>query len=100
MIEIEVHLPAGGAGMAVPVAVEQAAAREGLIAALRGTLGTYPGCVHWHFKRAGEKGTLEVTWWPKTQRLWFKVADGREGPWLRGAMERLRTQLEAGNPDP
>jgi len=28
-------------------------------------------------------------------RLWFKVADGREGPWLRGTMERLRAQLEA-----
>jgi hypothetical protein len=50
--------------------------------------------VHWHFKRAGEKGTLEVTWWPKHRKLWFKVADGREGPWIRTAMERLREQLE------
>ena len=95
MIELEVHMPAGTDTKSVPVTVEQAAAREELIVAMRGTLGTYAGCVHWHFKRAGEKGTLEVTWWPKMTRLWFKVADGREGPWIRGAMERLRTQLEA-----
>lgn len=95
MIEIEVHLPAGLDPKSVPIAVEQAAAKEELISAMRGTLATYPGCVHWHFKRAGEKGTLEVTWWPKMSRLWFKIADGREGPWIRSSIERLRTLLEA-----
>lgn len=94
MIEIEVHMPAGADPGSVPIAVEQAAAREELIIAMRGTLATYPGCIHWHLKRAGEKGTLETTYWPKTGRLWFKVADGREGPWIRGAMDRLRSLLE------
>jgi len=46
VIEIEVHMPAATDPKTVPVHVEQAAAREELIVAMRGTLGTYPGCVH------------------------------------------------------
>jgi hypothetical protein len=94
VIELDIHVPHDIDAKRMPPLIEQACAREDLIAATRGTLGTYPGCVHWHFKRAGEKGTLEVTWWPKHRKLWFKVADGREGPWIRTAMERLREQLE------
>jgi hypothetical protein len=94
VIELDIHVPHDIDANRMPPLIEQACAREDLIAATRGTLGTYPGCVHWHFKRAGEKGTLEVTWWPKNRKLWFKVADGREGPWIRTAMERLRDQLE------
>jgi hypothetical protein len=94
VIELDVHLPQDIDAAGVPPLIEQACAREELIAAMRGTLATYPGCIHWHFKRAGERGTLEVTWWPKNRKLWFKVADGREGSWIRGAMERLRDRLE------
>jgi dihydroxyacetone kinase-like protein len=32
---------------------------------LKGTLKKYPGCIHWHLKREGERGTLEMTWSPR-----------------------------------
>src|SRR4051794_41704257 len=69
----ETHIqPAPGIdAMAV---VESACASAGLTITMRGTLAAYPGCVHWHLKRGRERGTLEITWWPKTAELWFKVA--------------------------
>ena len=95
MLEIDARLAPGTQAPEVPDRVESLCAAQGLIMATRGTLATYPGCVHWHFKRPGEKGTLEITWWAKTARLWFKVADGREGPWIRAAIERVKKELEA-----
>ena len=44
---------------------------------MKGTLASFPNCVHWHWKRGKERGTLEITWWGKQDRLWFKVAAGR-----------------------
>lgn len=95
MIEIDVRVPASLAAADVPARVEEACAAEALIMAMRGTLATYPGCDHWHYKKPGEKGTLEITHWGKTNRLWFKVTNDREGPWIGPAMQRLKRALEA-----
>jgi hypothetical protein len=80
-----------------PVAtVERAAAEAGLTVTLRGTLAAYPGCTYWHLKRGREPGTLEVTWWPQTGRLWFKVANNRHGWWIEDARRLLANRIEAG----
>lgn len=95
MFEIDVRLPDGAVLAALPDQIEEQCQAEGMISAMRGTLATYPGCIHWHFKRSGQPGTLEVTWWPKASRLWFKVADGRDGPWIKPAITRVKAAFEA-----
>ena len=66
--------------------VEDTALAAGLTISSRGTLRSYPGCVHWHLTRAGSTGTLEPTWWPAKRRLWLKVASNREAPWISEAV--------------
>jgi hypothetical protein len=74
--------------------VERACAAEGLRLTLKGTLAGYPGCVHWHYKKGKERGTLEITWWESKRRLWFKVAAGRTGEWIEAAAEKLKKRIE------
>ena len=93
MIEIELSPPHHTKTANVEGVVERACAAEGLILTLKGTLASYPGCVHWHYKRGKERGTLEITWWESKRRLWFKVAAGRRGEWIEPTMEKLKKQL-------
>jgi len=44
-------------------------------------LRSFPDGTHWHFRRPGEKGTLEATWSPRLGRLWLSTRAGRESPW-------------------
>lgn len=60
---------------------------------LRGTLRQYPGCHHWHLKQGREPGTLELTWWPEKNRLWFKIASNRRGDWMESAISAFRSSL-------
>jgi hypothetical protein len=61
---------------------------------MKGTLANYPGCVHWHYKKGKARGTLEITWWERENRLWFKVAKGRTGDWIEGSITRLKGKIE------
>jgi hypothetical protein len=74
--------------------IESACAAEGLRLTLKGTLKAYPGCIHWHYKRGGEAGTLEITLWKSTPRLWFKVSDSRQGTWIDEAIARLIANIQ------
>ena len=74
--------------------IEACIARETLRMTLKGTLASYPGCVHWHLKRGGLRGTLEVTLWPSGRRLWLSIQSGRRGEWIDEAAARLRQALE------
>jgi hypothetical protein len=94
MVEIEVTMPREVDGAAVERTVEGCAARLGLQVTMKGTLGRYPGCIHWHFKRGRERGTLEVTWWPREQRLWLSVQAGRTGDWIDAVSADLKAALE------
>jgi len=94
MIEVELQLPDRVASEAVVRAVEQICASHDLTCTLKGTLIRYPDSVHWHFKRGREKGTLEVTWWGRQHRLWFKVADGRTAAWIDEHLPRLKEKIE------
>jgi hypothetical protein len=82
MIEVEVPLPGGARPPSVEQVVEKACIAAGLHPSLKGTLAQYPGSVHWHFKQGGQRGTLELTWWERGNRLWFKVAAGRSSAWI------------------
>lgn len=91
MSEIEIPLPPQTAAPAVPRAVEAACAAERLT--LKDTLRAYPGCVHWHYKRGRQAGTLEIACWPSQQRAWFKVAATRRGEWIEATSARLQRQI-------
>jgi hypothetical protein len=94
MIEVEVKIPAHALSAAIPRIVEQVCATEGLTLSLKGTLAKYPGSIHWHFKKGLAPGTLEITWWEKQKRLWFKVAAGRRGAWIDDSIVRMKEQIE------
>lgn len=66
--------------------MEAEATRQGLHWT-KGTLKTLSGSVHWHFKKASQKGMLEATWHPSAGRLWLKVAANRQATWIDAAIE-------------
>lgn len=94
MAEVEVRLPPRVNPASVPRSVERLCRREGLTLTAKSTLAKYPGSVHWHLKMGRKPGTLEVTWWRREGRLWFKVAANRTGPWIEDTVARLKGQLE------
>lgn len=94
MVEIEVHVPSRSRIASIPLLVEELCDAEGLTCTLRGTLAKYTNCLHWHFKKGKERGTLEITWWEQENRLWFKVAAGRTGAWVGESITRLKTRIE------
>ncbi len=65
----------------------------GLRITLYGTLAAYPGCVHWHLKRDGQRGTLELILWPAGPRLWFKIAAGRAAAWMPATVAALTSAI-------
>lgn len=94
MIEVELQIPDSVEPEAVLWIVEQVCASNVLTCSLRGTLVSYPGSIHWHFKRDQQRGTLEITWWESGHRLWFKVARGRTSEWMLTNIPQLKEQIE------
>jgi hypothetical protein len=69
--------------------IEEAALTLGLVATQVTTLAKYPGCIHWHFKKGKQRGTLEATYWPDRNRAWLAYRPGREAPWIAPAIEEF-----------
>ncbi len=92
MLEIEVRVPSRV--HSVPQTIERLCSLEELEVSRKGTLAKYPGCVHWHLKKGRQPGTLELTWWERENRLWFKVAAGRTGAWIDETLRRLPGRIE------
>jgi hypothetical protein len=78
----------------VEVAVERCCRELKLIQTMKDTLGKYPGCVHWHFKKESVSGTLEVTSWPSKGKLWITVQESRSAKWIDEAAPILKGNLE------
>ena len=76
--------------------VESVLTSHGLTMKSRGTVKSYPGCTHWHWKNGTEAGTLEVTLWPARRRLWFKLQAGRSAVWIDQLVPVLKAALESG----
>jgi hypothetical protein len=89
MTEIEIEAPEG----TTTAEIEDAILKTNLTVTLRGTLRQYPGCHHWHLKQGHEPGTLELTWWPEKNRLWFKIASNRRGDWMESAISAFQSSL-------
>ena len=95
MIEVDLRIPDSLEAEAVIRIVEQVCASNDLTCGRKGTLVSYPGSIHWHFRRISDKGTLEITWWESENRLWFKVADGRVGKWIDEILPKLKQEIES-----
>jgi hypothetical protein len=94
MLEVELQIPKGVESKTVPGIVEEVCASNELTCALKGTLVSYPGSIHWHFKQGKQRGTLEITWWESEHRLWFKVTSGRTSAWIQKSLPQLKEQIE------
>ena len=94
MIEVPLQISDSVNPDALVRVVERTCIAHGLTCTLKGTLASYPGCVHWHFKKGRLKGILEITWWEQEGRLWFKVAQNRRGDWIEASIPILKAQIE------
>ena len=94
MLEIEVNVPPEIKLVKWESKIESNCLAHDLRVTLKGTLAQYPGSVHWHLKQGRRPGTLELTLWPQTQRLWFKVSAARHGAWMASVIPSLKHQLE------
>jgi hypothetical protein len=94
--EVEINIPDIHDTAAVMRRVESVLASHQLTVRSRGTVKSYPGCTHWHWKNGNQSGTLEVTLWPAGRRLWFKVQAGRFAPWIDQLIPALKADLEKG----
>ncbi len=76
-------------------AIDEVTAAQGLRITSLGTLGEYPGSIHWHVKRGKEAGTLEITLLNRERRLQFSVRDNRQGPWTEAGLEAVSDAVRA-----
>jgi hypothetical protein len=94
MEEIEVAVNPVGREKLLATLIEGAADHYGLRIRMKGTLRTYPGSEHWHFQKPGERGTLEVTLWPRGNRVWFSVQSGRNAAWISKILPDVKAWIE------
>jgi hypothetical protein len=94
MQEYEIRLPKSVDSPAAGSAIEAACTDAGLRCTMKGTLRSYPGSEHWHYKLGRQPGTLEVTLWPAQRRLWLSVQAGRTAEWIDPLVEPLREEIQ------
>lgn len=95
MLTYEMILDGTHSPAEVRAAVEEACGAAGLTATSTGTLKTYPGSVHWHYRSGKERGVLEITHWPRENRLWLSTRPGRDADWVLDALHELGELLSA-----
>jgi hypothetical protein len=74
--------------------IERVCSDRGLHVAMKGSLSSYPGSIHWHFKNKKERGTLELTLHLPQRRIWAQVQDGRKAPWIDVELGPLQRAVE------
>jgi hypothetical protein len=95
MTHFEVPLSPAAVSAGLDTLVETCCREAGLTLRLKGTLAQYPGCIHWHWRREGEPGTLEVTLSPREKRLWLSIHANRAGAWAHAAAAAVQSSLRA-----
>ncbi|MBI2583919.1 MAG: hypothetical protein HYW25_04590 [Candidatus Aenigmarchaeota archaeon] len=61
---------------------------------MKGTVSKYPECIHWHFKKGRQRGTLEITLWKEQRRIWFNVQAERTADWIDESVSKLKKSIE------
>ena len=94
MIELDIQIPENLNATILVEVIERVCVAHDLNCTLKGTLVSYPGSIHWPFKKGKQKGTLEITWWESKNRLWFKVSGGRTGKWTEESMLQIKEEIQ------
>ena len=94
MQQVEFTVPSQADLTKTDALVERVCAAHGLHAALKGTLATYPGSIHWHYKKPKQKGTLELTLLRADRRIWASIHSNRGAPWIEASLSQLRAGIE------
>jgi len=89
---INIPIPANHSPATLRALIECSVSDAGLLAT-RLELRSYPGATHWHIRRPGAKGTLELTYWPSVGRLWFAVHANRRAGWIAPAIDDLMARM-------
>ena len=75
--------------------VGAAAETLGLRISVTTTLRTYPGSLHWHLKRPGLAGVLEITVLPAKAEGWISIHANRQGEWIEPLIPQVMHLLGA-----
>jgi hypothetical protein len=92
----EIALPPGADPTHVASIIEQAINEAALTITLRDSLHHHPASIHWHVQRPPDRGTLEITFWPRQRQHWINVARNLQAAWIGRAIPRLTGAIEAG----
>ena len=93
MQNIEIELPPSANLSKAEKTIEATLAAVGLQASPRETLKKFPGCIHWHAKSPGQRGTLELTLWPQQRRAWISIQSGRAAEWITEELPKMQQAL-------
>ncbi len=94
MQEIEFTVPAKADLDQAEAVIESVCAAHGLQAGMKSPLASFPGSIHWHYKKPREKGTLELTLFRRDRRIWAQVQEGRKAPWISTVLPLVRSAIE------
>ena len=94
MQEFEFQIPPSAQLSNLDSEVESICIGEGLQVAMKSSLARFPGSVHWHFKKPGVRGTLEITSYPLEKRLWASIQAGRRADWIEPCLEKIKAKIE------
>jgi len=94
MEQIEFNVPGRRDLKNADALIERVCAGHGLQVAMKGSLATYPGSIHWHYKKPKQKGTLELTLLRSQRRIWAAIHTNRNAPWIEELLPRIRAGIE------
>jgi hypothetical protein len=94
MQEIEFSVPREADLNRAEHLIEDACVALNLTCAMKSPLASYPGSTHWHFRNGKEKGTLELTLFPRDRRVWAQVQSGRKAPWIDALLPEVQRRIE------
>jgi len=74
--------------------IEDVCSTLGLNLGMKGSLASYPGSIHWHYRKPKEKGTLELTLLVSERLIWAQVQSGRKAPWIETMLPKVQREIE------
>ena len=92
--EIEFMLPPLSDHSQVTDLIETICRDLELTCSLKETLKSYPGCVHWHYRKEKFSGTLELIWFATKPRLWAKIHPKRQAAWMTTTLPLIKQRIE------
>ena len=74
--------------------IETTATTRGLLQQTKGELKSLPRNTHWHYKRAKQKGTFEITLLHESREVMLSVHDNRSSAWTGEELQWWKEQFK------